>query len=305
MPNREERYQTGLEFREALQAFARRTKRSLRREKVAHFLQSLYAKELEIHQDEPTQIISDETALIPKAPRSTEEEGTTLLPEEAGDNTEKEILVKRDDDGTVYLVPGTFQIEAMKVWLSLKTLLQLPQAKLKLVAGVLGVLAVMIFLVSKPKDVSPPQKSVASQEIQKKLPMPPEVVPEVSGSEVLAVSTPETMSQALPETKATLPVKEPKPLPAAAEATKKADPEESGTGYLSVQAIPWGYASIDGSGKRETPVRKISIKAGRHNVRVISGSDGASISSTIRLKADQSVVCVADFREEKTIRCGP
>jgi hypothetical protein len=75
-------------------------------------------------------------------------------------------------------------------------------------------------------------------------------------------------------------------------------------GYLTVNAVPWGTVTVDGAGKRETPVRRLPLAAGKHSVRVRYEPDGSSVSATVTVAAGKEIVCVANFRSGKELTCG-
>lgn len=82
------------------------------------------------------------------------------------------------------------------------------------------------------------------------------------------------------------------------------NPEDE-KGFLSVQAIPWGAVVVDGRGQRmETPLKSLPLPLGRHAIRVFYEPDGSTLSSTIHLTAGKEILCVADFRGGRKIRCG-
>ena len=54
----------------------------------------------------------------------------------------------------------------------------------------------------------------------------------------------------------------------------------------------------------ETPVRKLSLKAGVHTVEVSYEPEGLVLSSKVTIEKDREVVCVANFQEGRVIRCG-
>lgn len=84
-----------------------------------------------------------------------------------------------------------------------------------------------------------------------------------------------------------------------------AENNENEQGFLSVQAIPWGTVVVDGRGRRmETPLKLLPLPLGRHAIRVFYEPDGSVLSSTIHLEAGRQILCVADFRGGRKIRCG-
>lgn len=87
-------------------------------------------------------------------------------------------------------------------------------------------------------------------------------------------------------------------------APPKISPETLGTGLLSVMATPWAYISIDGGERRESPVVKVSLKAGPHLVRVFYEPDQITLNKTLEIKEGTHARCLANFEaEKKEIRC--
>ena len=75
-------------------------------------------------------------------------------------------------------------------------------------------------------------------------------------------------------------------------------------GRLSVQAVPWGYVYLDGASKRrETPLRLLTLSAGRHILKVVQGASGESVQRKIDISGEKSVTCIAHFGEKKRIEC--
>jgi serine/threonine protein kinase len=136
-------------------------------------------------------------------------------------------------------------------------------------------------------------------------PKPPEVVtsvPPVAARQVLAAppaTLPETRPETVPVAVTALPAVA-KPI----EAKKQEPVVKEGVGYLSVQAVPWGKVSVDGSGARETPVRRLSLKSGGHTVRVFYAPTNASVSAKIQIEPKREIVCIADFNRGKNLKCG-
>ncbi len=79
-------------------------------------------------------------------------------------------------------------------------------------------------------------------------------------------------------------------------------------GFVSVQAIPWGYVTVDRGGRRwETPARKLSLKPGKHVVEVFYEPESVTLSANIEVVSSQEIVCVASFKGGqggKRIQCG-
>jgi serine/threonine-protein kinase len=274
--NPEDRYPDAAVFREELLKFARRSKKTLRREKIAEFLSSLFAseKEEEKVKDEETKagatkLISQLTTLMPE-----EDSLTRSLPPE---KTEKEIFV--------LALPKT-QKSSEPFWI------RYPK---QIIIGSLISLAVvaLVVLFQKPSEVvsivppKPPEKIGAS---------PPEVEPE--GPSVAE-------RQAMPGEVALLHPSAPAPeAPKGASKTPPPPKLKDETGTLNIQSIPWGYASVDGAARKETPIRSLSLKTGKHTIKLYYEAEGVTLSSTFEVQASQETVCVADLSKKKEIRCG-
>ena len=74
------------------------------------------------------------------------------------------------------------------------------------------------------------------------------------------------------------------------------------TGYLSVQAIPWGWVTIDQREARETPLKKIPLAAGDHSIQLIDSAKKKRLGASVKLLPEHHVICRTYFKEEK-IEC--
>ncbi len=274
-----DRLQDAFSFRDEILKFARRSKKELRREKVAHFLSILFADEIRNENEETTKILSQVTPLLNDETKSVEI---------------KEVFVSKEPDRVDTIVP-------------VKRDFAISRRPGAIFGGTLAVLLVLaisliLWLAGRGADKKiqivaslPPAKPVD----EKRLPVPPEVIPQVIGSQALPPALPETAPSNPPHLPPpTLDISEKKPAP-------PKTPTELGQGFLSVQAIPWGYVTVDGGGKRwETPVRRLPLSAGQHSVKVLYAPEGTVVTSNVRLENDRELVCVANFRGGKEIRCG-
>lgn len=98
---------------------------------------------------------------------------------------------------------------------------------------------------------------------------------------------------------------EPPPVVALKKKEEEAEAPAQEKGYLSVRAIPWGAVTIDGGKRRwETPVKRLPLPTGRHVVRIAYEPDGDSLSSAVTIMPGKEMICVANFRSGKELRCG-
>lgn len=80
------------------------------------------------------------------------------------------------------------------------------------------------------------------------------------------------------------------------------DPQPS---YISIQAIPWGLASIDGViNNRETPINRVKLKSGRYDLIVRYPPTDAIARASINFQDGGSKRCTAKFEEgTPSLRC--
>jgi serine/threonine protein kinase len=261
---REGRYPDAASFSDDLHKVARRSKKTLRRERVASFLSSLFEEEIQGQMEEKTRLLTQATA---------------LLMEETKTAGEKEIFVQRKE---VAAERPPF-------------LRRLGERREILVGGVLILMAasiIFLFATRQPRQIAPPAPSMLPSAPPRTSPSPPEVAPPVKEA------------QAIPAGPETAPVPAQPPAPVVSlEPKKKIETATGENGFVSVQAVPWGYVSVDGAGRRETPVRRLPLKPGRHSIRVVYEPDGASVSTAVNLQSAQEIVCVANFRGTRGISC--
>jgi serine/threonine protein kinase len=95
-------------------------------------------------------------------------------------------------------------------------------------------------------------------------------------------------------------------LPEAASLTEAPEEKtkEAAKGYLSVRVIPWGTVTVDGAGDRESPVKRLVLAPGKHTVRVRYQPDAAVVSASVTVVSGKEIVCVANFRSGKELKCG-
>lgn len=268
---REDRYPDAATFREEILRLARRSKKDLRRDKVGAFVSGLFAEEI-------TQQMEEDTKRLTQA--------TTLLLDETRSLATKEIFVRREEMADLTTVASPVIPEPIPP--SVRPSFPRRVGKRVWLAGSLTVSALLILLVvtlRPSKEISnlpaspPPPHS-------RENPLPPEAPP-----------PPVREGQAI---SADIEI----PPPVVSEEKKGGSAPEVETGFLNVQAVPWGYVTIDGGKRLETPVRRLPLKAGRHTVKVFQGPNLAA-ASHITVVGGEEVVCVASFRDGgKEIRCG-
>ena len=93
----------------------------------------------------------------------------------------------------------------------------------------------------------------------------------------------------------------PAPLPTPIPTSSKPAPEKAvveDVSYLSVNAIPWGYVSIDGNGRMETPVQKKLLKPGPHTIKVFYEPEHLIFTASVDIKPRNHTRCIANFEKE-------
>lgn len=78
-----------------------------------------------------------------------------------------------------------------------------------------------------------------------------------------------------------------------------------GPGYLSLQAIPWGFVTIDKGKRMEAPIHRLALAVGVHQIKVFYEPENRLLSRTLQVQANQHHRCVADFSKSSTLRCEP
>ncbi|MBI3541471.1 MAG: serine/threonine protein kinase [Deltaproteobacteria bacterium] len=278
--NPDERYPDATSFREEIAKILRRSKKGLQRERVACFVSELFSSEIENETLEKTKIATDS--------------GTALLVDHTESIAVKEVLVQREGlgplQGTVMLSPAAL---GKKAW-------RYDTRKVAVIATGLYVLIYSgSFFMKRMKESSLPKAMIKTTESSVKPQqegqrpesprlLPPELPPPIQENQAVSANAP------LPEAPT---------LKGSDQETKKGLTEANG--FLSVQAIPWGYVTIDGGAqRRETPLRRLALKSGSHKVEIRYEPEGIVVSSNIELANGQEIVCLANFKGNKEIRCG-
>ncbi len=93
--------------------------------------------------------------------------------------------------------------------------------------------------------------------------------------------------------------------PTSVAAGAKTSPSEATPGtFLSVMVAPWGYVSIDRQGRRESPVMRLKIAPGTHQIAVTHGPKNLTASTRAEIRSGAHVRCVAHFdREPHRVQC--
>ncbi|MDO8644619.1 MAG: serine/threonine-protein kinase [bacterium] len=77
-------------------------------------------------------------------------------------------------------------------------------------------------------------------------------------------------------------------------------------GFISIQAVPWGLASVDGVSLKETPIHKKAFRSGDHLVEVHYEPLKKHLSQKILLKEGVHLHCLARFSEKESgLICRP
>jgi hypothetical protein len=69
-------------------------------------------------------------------------------------------------------------------------------------------------------------------------------------------------------------------------------------GELTLGALPWAHVSIDGEKRPDTPLSKISIAAGPHQVRLVCPPTGKELKFSVTIEPGKELRRVADLRSE-------
>lgn len=265
MKSREERFQTAASFREALVTFARRSKKTLRREKVASFLESLFKGERETKAPPTMEVTKTVEPIVLAGGGASETEEVR----QSAPHRRQGISPKG------YLLVGVMTLAVFGLALH-----EIHQVR-EFFSGNNDENTGLSQVIHEPKSRGgePPTPLT-----------PPEVAPPVDPAQALPLAEPPPEPTPLEQ-----PADEPPPPMVSANELKK--------GYLSLQAIPWGSFSIDAGSIRETPVRRIPLKPGRHTLRVNHPPTGATVSKELEIRAGREIVCIASFHGGKEIRC--
>ena len=69
-------------------------------------------------------------------------------------------------------------------------------------------------------------------------------------------------------------------------------------GALTLNALPWAHVTIDGEKRPDTPLKRLSLPAGPHQVRLQCPPTGRELKFTVVVEADGEVKRLADLRGE-------
>ncbi|QQR80313.1 MAG: hypothetical protein IPJ69_13545 [Deltaproteobacteria bacterium] len=147
--------------------------------------------------------------------------------------------------------------------------------------------------------------------ITKKTLKPPEVQGDASLKNVLPISSPSSPSSSAGPTKTDSKSEVSKLENLKKEKVvelKKENTKNGKVGFVSVQALPWGFVKIDGQAIQETPVIKKSLTVGVHTLEVVYEPDDSHLKTSIDVKENEEMMCVATFKSstnagERKIRC--
>jgi hypothetical protein len=67
-------------------------------------------------------------------------------------------------------------------------------------------------------------------------------------------------------------------------------------GELTLGALPWAHVTIDGDKRPDTPLSKVALTAGAHQVRLSCPPTGRELKFTVQIEAGQETRKVADLR---------
>jgi serine/threonine protein kinase len=71
-----------------------------------------------------------------------------------------------------------------------------------------------------------------------------------------------------------------------------------GKGELTLNALPWAHVTIDGEKRPDTPLIKLALTAGPHQVKLVCPPTGRELRFTVVVEADKEVKRLADLRGE-------
>ena len=67
-------------------------------------------------------------------------------------------------------------------------------------------------------------------------------------------------------------------------------------GELTLGALPWAHVTIDGDKRADTPLSKIALTAGAHQVRLSCPPTGRELKFSVQIEAGKETRKVADLR---------
>jgi hypothetical protein len=71
-----------------------------------------------------------------------------------------------------------------------------------------------------------------------------------------------------------------------------------GRGELTLNALPWAHVTIDGEKRPDTPLRRLALSAGPHQIRLQCPPTGRELKFTVVVEPDKEVKRLADLRGE-------
>jgi eukaryotic-like serine/threonine-protein kinase len=69
-------------------------------------------------------------------------------------------------------------------------------------------------------------------------------------------------------------------------------------GELTLGAVPWAHVTIDGDKRPDTPLSKVALAAGPHQVRLVCPPTGKELRFTVQIEAGHETRKVADLRTQ-------
>ena len=69
-------------------------------------------------------------------------------------------------------------------------------------------------------------------------------------------------------------------------------------GELTLGALPWAHVTIDGDKRPDTPLSKVALAAGPHQVRLVCPPTGKELRFTVQIEPGRETRRVADLRGE-------
>ena len=69
-------------------------------------------------------------------------------------------------------------------------------------------------------------------------------------------------------------------------------------GELTLGALPWAHVTIDGEKRPDTPLSKVALPAGAHQVRLVCPPTGKELRFTVQIEPGHETRKVADLRGE-------
>lgn len=127
---------------------------------------------------------------------------------------------------------------------------------------------------------------------------PEEHAPRGSSERAPGVAEP-PQSKSAPADREPVPAQDPAPR-VAPRAGAEHPPAARAPATLDLNAIPWADVWVDGASRGTTPVRGMSLPAGRHRVRLVNGPLGVERTIVVTLRAAETRTVVVNLREVGT-----